>query len=427
MNKKNYILNNADTRYFEYFFLKRLRYDRSVVINIDEEGTDYSVTVPKDVSFDAIKLKGDTNQTTYSGKNLYIGSPSFAGYQNISSWEDGGTYNGMPVIKKAGSWAGAFKLVDIVADKTYTFSTWIKSDQEKSVAIYATGGSTGATAVITPGSKTITTSTDWERVTFTFTCSTSGSIALRFENTTSSTTNYTYISGYQLEESSTATSYEPYVGAIASPNPDYPQDVNVVSGSQTIAITSDGNTQQYPITLGSAELCKIGDYQDYIYKDGDDWYVHKEISKIILNGTGDYAALGNGSHGEKRFRIIDSAVGNIPTSVRGTYCDKYQGVTQSSSVPTPNSISQWSQQNMLLVTTNKTTYSIDDFKADLATSPATVYCVGSEATNTKITDSTLILQLNALFASGLKSGVNTIKVTAPSGLLPTIFNIIINH
>ena len=155
---------------------------------------------------------GTMSQGGYSAKNLYIGSPSFAGYGNVSGWEDGGTYNGMPVVKKAGSWGGAFKLVNIVAGKTYTFSAWIKSDQARSVAIYATGGSTGATATISPGNKQITTSTDWERVSFTFTCSASGSIALRFENTTSSDTNYTYISGYQLELGPDATSYERYIG-----------------------------------------------------------------------------------------------------------------------------------------------------------------------------------------------------------------------
>lgn len=33
------------------------------------------------------------------------------------------------------------------------------------------------------------------------------------------------------------------------------------------------------------ELCKIGDYQDYIYKSGDDWYVHKEVEKIASYGS----------------------------------------------------------------------------------------------------------------------------------------------
>ena len=186
---------------------------------------------------------GSTTQGGYSVKNLYIGSPSFDGYGNLSSWDDGGTFNGMPVIKRAGSWVGAFKLVDVIVGKTYTFSTWIKSDQARSVAIYATGGSTGATATISPGNKQITTSTDWERVSFTFTCSTSGSIALRVENTTSSDTNYTYISGYQLETGQEATSYEKYIGdGIYSGK-------NILNASSPFTVTNSTVYSSIPVSI----------------------------------------------------------------------------------------------------------------------------------------------------------------------------------
>ena len=42
----------------------------------------------------------------------------------------------------------------------------------------------------------------------------------------------------QLELGSTSTSFEPYVGGIASPNPLYPQDIQSVEGIQTITIGS---------------------------------------------------------------------------------------------------------------------------------------------------------------------------------------------
>ena len=41
-----------------------------------------------------------------------------------------------------------------------------------------------------------------------------------------------------IEICDTTLSYEPYVGGTASPNPDYPQDIHVVTGEQTIKITS---------------------------------------------------------------------------------------------------------------------------------------------------------------------------------------------
>ena len=56
--------------------------------------------------------------------------------------------------------------------------------------------------------------------------------------------------GIQLEKGSSASSFEPY------------------------------QEQSYEVNLGDIELCKIGDYQDYIYKSGGKWYVRKEVGKI---------------------------------------------------------------------------------------------------------------------------------------------------
>ena len=52
----------------------------------------------------------------------------------------------------------------------------------------------------------------------------------------------------QLEKNSTITSYEPYTGGIASPNPDYPQDIQVVTGENTISIINRNflNLEKYP-------------------------------------------------------------------------------------------------------------------------------------------------------------------------------------
>lgn len=52
---------------------------------------------------------------------------------------------------------------------------------------------------------------------------------------------------------------------------------SLMLGSKLKGFTSYGTT---PI-----ELCKIGNYQDYFYKDSGKWYLHKEIGKVVLNGT----------------------------------------------------------------------------------------------------------------------------------------------
>ena len=44
------------------------------------------------------------------------------------------------------------------------------------------------------------------------------------------------IDNLQIEEGSTATSFEKYVGGIPSPNPDYPQDIRVVTGNNSVVV-----------------------------------------------------------------------------------------------------------------------------------------------------------------------------------------------
>lgn len=50
----------------------------------------------------------------------------------------------------------------------------------------------------------------------------------------SNTQYLTSLETLQVEEGSSVTSYEPYTGGIASPNPDYPQEIKVVEGRQVI-------------------------------------------------------------------------------------------------------------------------------------------------------------------------------------------------
>ena len=50
------------------------------------------------------------------------------------------------------------------------------------------------------------------------------------------------------------------------------------------------NVQKITIPLPEGmELCKIGNYKDYIYKSNGKWHKHKEIGKIVLNGTENWA------------------------------------------------------------------------------------------------------------------------------------------
>lgn len=99
---------------------------------------------------------------------------------------------------------------------------------------------------------------------------------------------------------------------IVQPTPEFPETIQTVTGEQTIVVSDGANqSQSLTVDLGSIELCKIGTYQDYIYKSGGDWYVHKEIGKIAsYNGesiTTDYiSTTGQLSTGATVYYVLTS-------------------------------------------------------------------------------------------------------------------------
>jgi hypothetical protein len=76
-----------------------------------------------------------------------------------------------------------------------------------------------------------------------------------------------------------------YIGIfIARRTPAYPTWAQIESGS-TATPYEPYEGREYEVNLGNIELCKIGTYQDYIYKDGQQWYIHKEIDHETRNVT----------------------------------------------------------------------------------------------------------------------------------------------
>lgn len=137
-----------------------------------------------------------------AGKNKYIGSPSFDGYANISTYQvSGETYQGHAVIYKSTAWKGAYKAnLPLTAGVTYTFSAMVKTSTTANVNIYMETSTLVATVEV---------GTTWQRVSAQITPSTDISDArIRIESVTGDIT--IYLSEYQIEEGSEATAYEPY-------------------------------------------------------------------------------------------------------------------------------------------------------------------------------------------------------------------------
>ena len=174
----------------------------------------------------------------------------------------------------------------------------------------------------------------------------------------------TTISEFMFEKGSTKTTYEPYTG------------------------------KSYPISLGSIELCKIGTYQDYIYKDNGSWYLHKEIGKVVLNGSENWVNEGGGapySLGITNLKRINNSIMVISNYYQGTYYN-----SSWSSFSYMITVNQESAASPKLKFKNVDITSLTDFKTWLSTHNTIVYYVLANSTNILIEDTTLIEQLEAL-------------------------------
>ena len=200
--------------------------------------------------------------------------------------------------------------------------------------------------------------------------------------------------------------YEPYTGGIPSPNPSYPQEIEVVTGNVEVTITNENNAESktLPVSLGNIELCKIGDYQDYLYKNNGKWYKHKVINKYICTGEENW--------------VYSSYWSKTNTNVF------YANVKDDINFPDWNS--NTSICNYFITYSRNDMYSLDDngfcfsgtagitgasftirinkaiatdlaaFKSWLSTHNTILYYVLATPTDTEITDTTLISQLEEI-------------------------------
>lgn len=356
------------------------------------------------------------------------------------------------------------------------------------------------------------------------------------KGTSTSSSNYFILTNIQVENGSTSTQYEPYTNG-ASPNPDYPQNIQVVSGDNTIkvegknlfdnskaqigkawnnasnsaraivitkvepnttyyisylnksavddilwfdrenenddtwisgiiaitqplAITTKSNVhyigiqfnkanitqedinkvgiqieqgsqattyeaykgQTYEVNLGSIELCKIGDYKDYIHKDGTKWYKHEAIFKKVFNGNESW-----NSPNQNQFNTNIEVKSQINTTISNTYCNNFMGIKAfSTNAAFYQYVKNNELDNVICLHTNTTGLrvyttlyaTIEDFKTWLSTHNTIVYYVLATPTDTQITDTTLVNQLEALYQAQIHS--TTHINTETSNLLPYI-------
>lgn len=197
---------------------------------------------------------------------------------------------------------------------------------------------------------------------------------------------------YQLELGSTITTYEAY------------------------------RATNYPISLGSIELCKLGTYQDYIYKDGSDWKLHKTTGSKVFDGSDDEGWFRSGlTTSEKFVGAINLAANDIyiPWSSVVSLLPKTDYFTNTDEKVVGafriynNGDGRFQNLRFCIAGTSQTV--VADLENWLSTHNV-IFKYPTTATDTAITDTTLISQLEAIRNAQLATGTSTItnNATAPS-------------
>ena len=165
------------------------------------------------------------------------------------------------------------------------------------------------------------------------------------------------------------------------------------------------------------ELNKISTYQDYIYKDNDIWYLHKEIGKVVLNGSETWTKNQIDTSGKYYFRYTPSGLGQQTTNGKLLFSNYFTPTnTWKQTI-----VGMWFDTNLIIKTQGSldNTESVDDFKTWLSTHNTTIYYVLDTPTDTEITDTTLLGQLNRLMTLPLYKNMTHITLT-PNDLQPTM-------
>ena len=166
------------------------------------------------------------------------------------------------------------------------------------------------------------------------------------------------------------------------------------------------------------ELCKIGTYQDKIYKSGGKWYVRKEVGKVVLDGTETGWNLSSGTNRYSFWRH-NSSFSNALAQPYQKLCDNFvydSGVFNSTaSIPSLCENSIPTTPLFIFNTDGTQGTTIPQWQTWLSTHNTTVYYALATPTDTEITNSALIEQLEALGNSKLYVGANNITTTYTEG------------
>lgn len=193
------------------------------------EGEILTLDGTAEVKFKKFDLEGNTSQTTYSGKNLFGVSDTTGSASGVTLT----VTNGEILVTGTSSNSGQ---IDIPIEDISLSTT-----QAYSVKLIDSGTATGSYGRYFLDSSSSLIGWSYgqsglsDHTNFNPNSNTTAKYFRIYWNSGASFSNFKF--KIMFEKGSTSSSYEPYVGGTASPSPDYPQDVHVVSGDNEIVVS----------------------------------------------------------------------------------------------------------------------------------------------------------------------------------------------
>ena len=184
-------------------------------------------------------------------------------------------------------------------------------------------------------------------------------------------------------------------------------DNSNITPSEVIEVQLEsGNVETEYSPSNPIELCKIGDYQDRIYKENDKWYIEKNIGKVVLNGSENWEFVATYTN-TSRFKLRnfnDIKQNSTELLVMSNY---FQGQTTNNRTLDVIGVVPYSTE--IYIRTDTSISTVDAFKTWLGTNNTTLYYVLATPTTETITNTNLISQLNALYEFYVNSSTVTIS------------------
>lgn len=184
----------------------------------------------------------------------------------------------------------------------------------------------------------------------------------------------------------------------------------------SIQIEKGSTASSYSPYFEPIELCKIGTYQDRIYKENGEWWLEKQTGKVILDGSEDWHKSSNTQVDRYWYNIY---AGDVVPAFHQIYSDKF---FYEYNVPTVNAMWVDVYQTLERLFVNYAPYgttTVTDLKTWLASNNVTVYYPLATPTTTEITNEEVLEGLEALGDATLYIGANNIYTGTPSAL-PTL-------